>query len=93
MNNPKPRILVLGVGNILHADEGLGVRCIELLHASYSFSDNVTLLDGGTMGLLLMGPILDLAAPGRTGPGGGLTRGARSWPAAAPRPPKRLGIA
>lgn len=59
MNTPKPRILVLGVGNILYADEGLGVRCIELLHASYSFSDNVTLLDGGTMGLLLMGPILD----------------------------------
>ena len=59
MNTPHPRILVLGVGNILSADEGLGVRCIELLHATHAFSDNVTLLDGGTMGLLLMGPILD----------------------------------
>jgi hydrogenase maturation protease len=59
MNIPHPRILVLGVGNILYADEGLGVRCIELLHATHAFSDNVTLLDGGTMGLLLMGPILD----------------------------------
>ncbi len=59
MNETHPRILVLGVGNILAADEGLGVRCIELLHASHAFSDNVAILDGGTMGMLLMGPILD----------------------------------
>lgn len=53
------RILVLGVGNILFTDEGIGVRCIEQMQREYTFSDNVTLLDGGTLGTKLMGPILE----------------------------------
>ena len=53
------RILVLGVGNILFTDEGIGVRCIERMQQDFSFSDNVTLMDGGTMGTKLMGPILE----------------------------------
>lgn len=53
------RILVLGVGNILFTDEGIGVRCIESMQQTYSFSDNVTLMDGGTLGSQLMGPIMD----------------------------------
>ncbi|MEP9349792.1 HyaD/HybD family hydrogenase maturation endopeptidase [Xanthobacter sp. KR7-225] len=48
------RILVLGIGNILWADEGFGVRVIEALHASHDFPDRVTLLDGGTQGLYLL---------------------------------------
>lgn len=51
------RILVLGVGNILLRDEGAGVRVIEALEAGYFFSPNVTLLDGGTLGLRLLDPI------------------------------------
>jgi hydrogenase maturation protease len=53
------RILVLGVGNILFTDEGIGVRCIERMQEAYTFSDNVTLMDGGTLGTKLMGPILE----------------------------------
>ena len=53
------RILVLGVGNILFTDEGIGVRCIERMQHDFAFSDNVTLMDGGTMGTKLMGPILE----------------------------------
>lgn len=53
------RILVLGVGNILFTDEGIGVRCIEEMEKNYTFSDNVTLMDGGTLGTKLMGPIMD----------------------------------
>jgi hydrogenase maturation protease len=53
------RILVLGVGNILFTDEGLGVRCIEQMQEKYTFSGNVTLMDGGTLGTRLMGPILE----------------------------------
>jgi hydrogenase maturation protease len=30
------RILVLGIGNILWADEGFGVRCVEALNAAGS---------------------------------------------------------
>lgn len=53
------RILVLGVGNILFTDEGIGVRCIEEMQAKFTFSGNVTLMDGGTLGTRLMGPILE----------------------------------
>ncbi|MCU0572480.1 MAG: HyaD/HybD family hydrogenase maturation endopeptidase [Syntrophobacteraceae bacterium] len=53
----KNRILVLGVGNILLHDEGVGVRVIEELQARYEFSDNVEFYDGGTLGLRLLDPI------------------------------------
>lgn len=59
MTDSSRRILVLGVGNILYTDEGIGVRCIEHMQATYTFSDNVTLMDGGTLGTRLMGPIMD----------------------------------
>lgn len=53
------RILVLGVGNILYTDEGVGVRCMEKLEREYEFSDNVTLMDGGTLGMRLMDALLN----------------------------------
>lgn len=59
MSDSPKRILVLGVGNILYTDEGVGVRVVEHLQAGYSFSENVTLMDGGTLGTRLMGPILE----------------------------------
>lgn len=54
------RILVLGIGNILWADEGFGVRVLEALDRDYAFPDHVTLLDGGTQGLYLL-PYLEEA--------------------------------
>jgi len=48
------RVLLLGIGNLLWADEGFGVRCIEVMAARYRFGANVTLLDGGTQGLYLI---------------------------------------
>lgn len=48
------RILVLGIGNVLWADEGFGVRAVEALNAGWRFPENVTLMDGGTQGLYLM---------------------------------------
>ncbi|MBJ7406546.1 MAG: HyaD/HybD family hydrogenase maturation endopeptidase [Bradyrhizobium sp.] len=48
------RILVLGIGNILWADEGFGVRVVEEFHRRYAVPDNVTILDGGTQGLYLV---------------------------------------
>ncbi len=50
-------VLILGVGNILWADEGFGVRCVEQIAASYNFPANVTLMDGGTQGINLMGSL------------------------------------
>lgn len=52
-------LLVLGIGNILWADEGFGVRCVEALNALYEFGDNVSLMDGGTQGLYLLPYIED----------------------------------
>lgn len=46
--------LILGIGNILWADEGFGVRTVEALHRHYEFPDNVELMDGGTQGLYLV---------------------------------------
>ena len=48
------RILVLGIGNLLWADEGFGVRCVEALNAGWQFPPQVTLMDGGTQGLYLL---------------------------------------
>jgi hydrogenase maturation protease len=53
-DTPKERIIVLGVGNILLKDEGVGVRTIEALQARYSFPENVKIVDGGTQGLWLL---------------------------------------
>jgi hydrogenase maturation protease len=53
-----PRILVLGVGNVLFTDEGIGVRAINYLLEHYRFADNVTLRDGSTLGIELMDPIM-----------------------------------
>jgi hydrogenase maturation protease len=46
--------LVLGIGNLLWADEGFGVRAVEALHAGWRFPAGVRLLDGGTQGLYLL---------------------------------------
>jgi hydrogenase maturation protease len=53
----KPSILVLGVGNVLMSDEGVGVQCIHRLDHFFSFSENVRLFDGGTLGMQLLGPM------------------------------------
>ncbi|MBM3298851.1 MAG: HyaD/HybD family hydrogenase maturation endopeptidase [Deltaproteobacteria bacterium] len=50
-------IVVLGVGNILLKDEGVGVRVIEELQRRYSFPEQVKVIDGGTQGLWLLSTI------------------------------------
>ena len=50
----RPDILVLGVGNILMRDEGIGVRVLEALSSRYRFPPDVELLDGGTAGMDLV---------------------------------------
>jgi hydrogenase maturation protease len=46
--------LVLGIGNLLWADEGFGVRAVSALNDGWRFPDAVTLMDGGTQGLYLL---------------------------------------
>ena len=54
-------VLVLGIGNVLWADEGFGVRAVEALHAGWVFPPEVRLMDGGTLGLGLYEDALPLA--------------------------------
>jgi hydrogenase maturation protease len=49
-----PRVLVIGIGNLLWADEGFGVRAVEAMHRLYEWPGNVRLMDGGTQGLYLV---------------------------------------
>ena len=51
------RIMILGVGNLLFSDEGVGVRVAESLQDHFNFSDNVRVVDGGTLGIHLLSVI------------------------------------
>ena len=46
--------LVLGIGNVLWADEGFGIRAAELLNARYCLPPEVRVMDGGTQGIFLL---------------------------------------
>jgi hydrogenase maturation protease len=51
---PMAEILVLGLGNALQSDDGVGVKVVETLLQKYEFSDEVAILDGGTRGMALV---------------------------------------
>lgn len=53
------RVTVLGIGNILMSDEGVGVRAVQKLMEEYTFPTNVELIDGGTTGLHGILPIVE----------------------------------
>lgn len=54
------KVLVLGIGNTLLSDEGVGVHVIQALgQGSLAGLDDVELLDGGTLSFTLAGPIQD----------------------------------
>ncbi len=46
--------LILGVGNILLGDEGIGVRVVEEMENRFIFPEDIMLLDGGTAGIELL---------------------------------------
>jgi len=50
----KAKISLIGLGNILMGDEGVGVHAVEALKRKYEFPEGVSLLDGGTLGLDLL---------------------------------------
>ncbi len=47
-------VTILGVGNILLADEGFGVHFVKWLAERYQQSDQVRIIDGGTLGYALI---------------------------------------
>jgi hydrogenase maturation protease len=50
----RDRVLVLGLGNVLLSDEGIGVHAALALRKAYRFSPEIDIVDGGTMGLDLL---------------------------------------
>ena len=70
---PARRVVVLGVGNLLMTDEGIGVRCVEQLERNGTLGPEVVVIDGGTSTNELMDDlqnldllvIVDAAATGR----------------------------
>jgi hydrogenase maturation protease len=55
-----PRTLVLGLGNPLMGDDGLGVAALECLREEWALSEDVDLVDGGTWGMNLL-PLIETA--------------------------------
>ena len=50
-------VMVLGIGCTLYSDEGFGVRVVEKMEQDYEFPDDVLLVDGGVLGVNLLGVI------------------------------------
>lgn len=50
----RPRTVVVGVGNLIHTDDGLGVHAIRRLQADPRVPTGVELIDGGTFGIELL---------------------------------------
>jgi hydrogenase maturation protease len=53
MAENRKKIAVIGVGNLLLGDEGVGIHAVNELK-KMSFSSNVDIIDGGTMGIDLL---------------------------------------
>jgi len=55
-----PKVVILGVGNLLMCDEGVGVHAIAALEQGYDFPESVRCVDGGTSTQELLGDLEDL---------------------------------
>lgn len=99
----QPSVVVLGLGNVLLTDDGVGIAAVHRLERDYEMAAGVQVLDGGTLGLSLL-PYIERArhlllvdavrADGR--PSGALVRidGEEVAPAVADRlSPHQIGVA
>lgn len=57
--NPAPKIVVVGVGNFIHSDDGAGVHALNKLQHDPRLPGDVTLIDGGTYGIELLAYLYD----------------------------------
>jgi len=51
---PEVELLILGLGNVLCTDDGLGIAILAQLERGYYVPPGVRLMDGGTLGLSLL---------------------------------------
>ncbi len=57
MSEAAPQVVILGVGNVLMGDEGVGVHAVTALEAAFDFPENVRCVDGGTSTNELLGDL------------------------------------
>ena len=50
----KIRTCLIGLGNILMRDDGIGVHAVKEIEKRFSFTPAIDILDGGTLGLALL---------------------------------------
>jgi hydrogenase maturation protease len=62
MADPTPGTTVIGLGNPLMSDDGLGLRVCERLLATWIIPPDVEVMDGGTWGMNLLPAIEDAAS-------------------------------
>lgn len=55
-------VVVLGIGNILLSDEGVGVRVVEQLERNFVLPATVNVIDGGTCGMEMLEQLENLDA-------------------------------
>ena len=55
MVDNQSKIAVLGIGNLIMQDEGIGIHVIQKLEREYTFQPEIALIDGGTSGSELYG--------------------------------------
>jgi len=55
------KTVVLGLGNVLHADDGAGAQVIQRLREDARVPQEVSLVEGGTLGLELLPYVWDCA--------------------------------
>lgn len=58
----KDKVLILGVGNTLLSDDGVGIHIADSLRPLAAKHPEITIIDGGTLGLSLLPEIEDAAA-------------------------------
>ena len=57
LEDPVAPILVLGIGNSLLADDGVGLELLERLRPEYAGDARIDFVDGGTQGMMLVGTL------------------------------------
>ncbi|MCB4745965.1 MAG: hydrogenase maturation protease [Sulfurovum sp.] len=48
------KIALIGIGNIMFHDEGMGAYLVKYIEENYEIPDNLTIVEGGTLGFTLM---------------------------------------
>ncbi|WP_210365061.1 HyaD/HybD family hydrogenase maturation endopeptidase [Bacillus sp. REN3] len=57
--NPERKITIIGIGNTLYQDEGVGVHILPLLEEKFRNDSMVEIIEGSTDGMRLLGPVED----------------------------------